>query len=50
MIFYGFLFLLLLFQPLMIVPAGKEPAQLLHLFKGKFVIHSYAELKVYYFH
>jgi len=34
-------------QPLMVVPEGREPDQLLHLFKGKFVIHTtHNELKV----
>ena len=26
-------------QPVVIVPAGREPEQLLYLFKGKFVVH-----------
>ena len=26
-------------QPVVIVPAGREPEQLLYLFKGKFIIH-----------
>ena len=30
----------------MLVPEGKEPTQLLQLFRGKFIIHTFQELKV----
>lgn len=33
-------------QPVVIVPEGKEPSQLLNLFKGKFIVHKAVSVHV----
>ena len=38
--------IILSIQPIVIVPEGKEPTQLLYLFRGKFIIQKYPQLQV----